>query len=217
MDAVPCLAVDDGVVLAGVAFALVDRLADLGAIVQHPVEILLVDPVVARGSDAALRHLPRQFRARSDLEEAGEELLGRGPAPDAEEVDELDEELRAAAGAAADGGHQVFEAGQVAVVAGAQERAARDVADARRLDDDRAGLAAAVQVRLNPADFDKLGVDAGAIVKVVSGKGELMAPVAVDAGVPAGSAAIPANAPDANANQLIDASTSVTDIRVERA
>ena len=68
-----------------------------------------------------------------------------------------------------------------------------------------------------PADFDKLGVDAGAIVKVVSGKGELMAPVAVDAGVPAGSAAIPANAPDANANQLIDASTSVTDIRVERA
>ena len=31
------------------------------------------------------------------------------------------------------------------------------------------------------------------------------------------TAAIPANAPDANANQLIDATTSVTDVRVERA
>ena len=54
-----------------------------------------------------------------------------------------------------------------------------------------AGLAAAVQVRLNPADFDKLGVEPGAIVKVLSGKGELMAPVAIDVGVPVGSAAIP--------------------------
>jgi len=80
-----------------------------------------------------------------------------------------------------------------------------------------AGLPAAVQVRLNPVDFDKLGVEAGTIVKIVSGRGQLLAPVAADAGVPAGSAAVPANAPDANANQLIDASTAVTDVRVERA
>ena len=80
-----------------------------------------------------------------------------------------------------------------------------------------AGLPAAVQVRLNPVDFDKLGIEAGTLVKVVSGRGELMAPVAADAGVPAGSAAVPANAPDANANRLIDVSTSVTDVRVERA
>ena len=80
-----------------------------------------------------------------------------------------------------------------------------------------AGLPAAVQVRLNPVDFDKLGIDAGTLVKVVSGRGELMAPAVADGGVPAGSAAIPANAPDANANRLIDASASVTDVRVERA
>lgn len=80
-----------------------------------------------------------------------------------------------------------------------------------------AGLAAAVQVRLNPSDFAKLGIDSGTIVKVVSGKGELMAPVSVDAGVPAGSAVIPTNAPDANANRLIDVTNSVTDVRVERA
>ena len=44
-----------------------------------------------------------------------------------------------------------------------------------------------------------------------------VAPVAADAGVPAGSAAIPANAPGCNANALIDATSSVTDVRVERA
>ena len=58
MDTVPCLAVDDRVVLAGVAFALVDRLADIGAIVQHAVEVLLVDAVAARRADAAGRRIP---------------------------------------------------------------------------------------------------------------------------------------------------------------
>ena len=80
-----------------------------------------------------------------------------------------------------------------------------------------AGLAAAVQVRLHPSDFAKLGVEAGTLVKIVSGKGELMAPIAVDPGVPMGSAVVPANAPDANANRLIDVTTPVTDVRVERA
>ena len=73
MDAVPRLAVDDRVVLAGIAVALVHRLADVGAVVQHPVEVLLVDPVAARRADAPLADLPRQFRARPDLEEAGED------------------------------------------------------------------------------------------------------------------------------------------------
>ena len=54
-------------------------------------------------------------------------------------------------------------------------------------------------------------------MKVVSGSGELMAPLSADAGVPVGTAAIPANAPGSNANTLIDASASVTDVRVERA
>ena len=80
-----------------------------------------------------------------------------------------------------------------------------------------AGLAASVKVTLNPADFEKLGLDAGTVVKVISGRGELMAPLAADFGVPAGSAMIPANAPGSNANTLIDASASVTDVRVERA
>ena len=80
-----------------------------------------------------------------------------------------------------------------------------------------AGLAAAATVRLNPVDFDKLGLEAGTDVKVVSGQGELRAPLAVDPGVPAGSAVVPANAPGNGANILIDASAPVTDVRVERA
>ncbi len=79
------------------------------------------------------------------------------------------------------------------------------------------GLARSVELRLNPVDFDKLGVKSGNVVKLISAKGELLAPVVADSGVPEGSAAIPANAPDANANRLIDASQPVTDVRVERS
>jgi hypothetical protein len=57
----------------GIAFALVDRLADIGAVVQHPVEVLLVDPVAARCADTALGHLARQFGCRADLQEPGED------------------------------------------------------------------------------------------------------------------------------------------------
>ncbi|MEM8708025.1 MAG: molybdopterin-dependent oxidoreductase, partial [Actinomycetota bacterium] len=80
-----------------------------------------------------------------------------------------------------------------------------------------AGLAGSVKVALNPADFEKLGIEAGTVVKVVSGRGELMAPLAVDFGVPVGTAMVPANAPGSNANTLIDATALVTDVRVERA
>ena len=58
----------------------------------------------------------------------------------------------------------------------------------------------------------RLGLDAGTVVKVIRVE-ELMAPLAADFGVPAGSAMIPANAPGSNANTLIDASASVTDVR----
>ncbi len=63
LDAVPRPAIDDRFVLAGIALALVHRLSDVGAIVQHPVQVLLVDPVPARRPDAALRHLTDPFRA----------------------------------------------------------------------------------------------------------------------------------------------------------
>ncbi len=70
---VPCFTVDDGVMLAGIALPLVDRLADVGAVRQHPVEVLLVDPVAAWGADAAVADLARQFCGRADLQEPGED------------------------------------------------------------------------------------------------------------------------------------------------
>ncbi len=80
-----------------------------------------------------------------------------------------------------------------------------------------AGLAGSIELRLSPTDFDKLGVDNGSMVKLVSGRGELSVPAVADPGVPAGSAVVPYLAPGSGANQLIDSSAAVTDVRVERA
>ena len=73
MNLVPDIAVDDRVMLAGVAVALVDRLAEVGAVREQPVEILLVDPVAAWRREAACVDLACEDRAGSDLEEAGED------------------------------------------------------------------------------------------------------------------------------------------------
>ncbi len=77
-----------------------------------------------------------------DGQEFGDIAPGVGAAPDRQEIDELDEELGAAAALAPHRLDDAGEAGQEAVVADAQQRAARHVADARRLDHDRARLAA---------------------------------------------------------------------------
>jgi len=79
------------------------------------------------------------------------------------------------------------------------------------------GLAQSVALRLNPADFDKIGVERGTVVRAESAVGKLLIPVEPDPGVPAGSAVLPWAAPGSPANTLIDASSTVTDVRVERA
>jgi len=79
------------------------------------------------------------------------------------------------------------------------------------------GLARSVALRLNPADFDKIGVDRGTVVRAESAVGKLLIAVEPDPGVPAGSAALPWLAHGAPANTLIDASSTVTEVRVERA
>ncbi len=77
VDAIPDIPVDDGVVLARIAVALVDRLTDIGPVVQQAIQVLLVDPVTARRADTAFRDLAGQFRARADLEKAREDPAGR--------------------------------------------------------------------------------------------------------------------------------------------
>src|SRR5262249_32527357 len=74
------------------------------------------------------------------LEVATEESLGLRTAPDRDEVEDLYEEPRPASAVLA---HRVDERpkpGHEAIVANAQERPARDVADAGRLDDEHTGL-----------------------------------------------------------------------------
>ena len=46
--------------LAGIAGSLVDRLANVDPIVQHPVDELLVDAVTPAGGDASFGQFPRQ-------------------------------------------------------------------------------------------------------------------------------------------------------------
>ncbi len=79
------------------------------------------------------------------------------------------------------------------------------------------GLARSITVRLSPPDFDKIGVARGTVVKVESAGGQLLIPVEPDPGVPEGTAVLPWAAPGSPTNTLIDASATVTDVRVERA
>ena len=78
------------------------------------------------------------------------------------------------------------------------------------------GLASSVALRLNPVDFDKVGVQEGTVVRVESAKGHLDMPVKIDAGVPVGSADVPWRTLGADCRPLIDAAAAVTDVRVER-
>jgi len=78
-----------------------------------------------------------------------------------------------------------------------------------------ANLAAPAVMRVNPLDFERLGVGAGEDVKVSSARGSMTIRVEVDEAVPRGSATVAFNHDGLNASDLIDASSPVTDIRVE--
>ena len=78
------------------------------------------------------------------------------------------------------------------------------------------GHAAPLELRLNPVDFDKIGVQTDTVVRVESARGQLDMPVQVDAGVPVGSAAVSWRTSGADCRPLIDVSAMVTDVRVER-
>ena len=79
-----------------------------------------------------------------------------------------------------------------------------------------ADLAEPATLRLNPTDFDKLGISTGDDVRVTSSRGHMTLPVRPDPTVPHSYAGLYANAPGARANALIDGSAPVTDVRVER-
>ena len=67
----------------------------------------------------------------------------------------------------------------------------------------------------NPADLQRLGVGSGTRVKVTSSRGSIQAPVEPDASVPEGTAVLLWNQGDPSPTALVDAETSVTEVRVE--
>ncbi|MGH9273784.1 MAG: NADH-quinone oxidoreductase subunit NuoG, partial [Acidimicrobiales bacterium] len=80
-----------------------------------------------------------------------------------------------------------------------------------------AGLGTDNAVRLHPHDFDRLGIESGAIVTITASSGSIKLPAVPDGGVPKGSAAVLVNQAGPVVGTLIDASAPVTDVRVERA
>jgi NADH-quinone oxidoreductase subunit G len=73
-------------------------------------------------------------------------------------------------------------------------------------------LAPAPVLSVNPGDLDRLGVQSGGNVRVTSSRTTLELPVTADAAVPRGVAR---QARAGRAADLVDASSSVTDVRVE--
>ena len=108
---------------------------------QQPSADVVVRPSASRVRRGRLQR-PAYAGAMSvgDLQVAAEERLARRPPADGQEVDDLDEQLRPSAAGSPHGVDERAQARDEAVVTDAQQRSARDVADAGRLDDDRAGL-----------------------------------------------------------------------------
>ena len=78
-----------------------------------------------------------------------------------------------------------------------------------------AGLTPGAALRVNPADLDRLGLTSGARVRVTSSRTSLVLVAEADLGVPRGTAALSFNQPGQGAADLIDATSAVTDVRVE--
>jgi NADH-quinone oxidoreductase subunit G len=78
-----------------------------------------------------------------------------------------------------------------------------------------AGLAAGPSVAANPTDLDRLGVGPDDRVKLSSSRGSLTVTVTPDATVPVGTVTMAVGQGDPSPSTLIDATTAVTEIRVE--
>jgi predicted molibdopterin-dependent oxidoreductase YjgC len=70
-------------------------------------------------------------------------------------------------------------------------------------------------LHVNPQESLRLGVEPGTEVKVTSTRGSLVVAIEADAGVPEGTARLDFSADGSGAAELIDATTAVTDLRVE--
>ena len=78
-----------------------------------------------------------------------------------------------------------------------------------------AGLHPDLRLRVNPYDLDRLGLRTGGRVRTISPRASMVLDVVADSGVPRGSASMTFNLPGEGAADLIDATSPVTDVRLE--
>ena len=80
-----------------------------------------------------------------------------------------------------------------------------------------AGLVSPMSVRIHPSELERIGVDPGNVVRIISARTTVTLPVTGDAGLPRGALAMTFNVGTPGAADLIDATAGVTEVRVESA
>ncbi len=79
-----------------------------------------------------------------------------------------------------------------------------------------APLATRCTAHMNPLDLDALGVAEGQEVRIVGSRGAVVVAVTPDERVARGSVRLPFNVPGTSAAEIVDLTSPVTDVRVER-
>ena len=79
-----------------------------------------------------------------------------------------------------------------------------------------APLATPCTAHMNPLDLDSLGVAEGQEVRIVGSRGAVVVAVTLDERVARGSVRLPFNVPGTSAAEIVDLTSPVTDVRVER-
>jgi NADH-quinone oxidoreductase subunit G len=181
--------------------------------------IIAADLATALGADLGLTSLDaiRAEISRLAPAYAGIDAALAGPAAGDGVVVPLD-------GAAPGGQLLAFEPQTAAAELAALDRYSLRLVSSRKLYDEGvlthhapslAGLAPGTILRVNPYDFDRLGVAQGTEVRLHSSRADLRVEISSDPGVPRGSAAVYFNQPGLAAAELIDSAERVTDVRVE--
>jgi NADH-quinone oxidoreductase subunit G len=77
-------------------------------------------------------------------------------------------------------------------------------------------LAPGAAVHVHPLDLDVIGVAEGSDVKVVSAKASTVLPIRADASIPRGVAWSAFNQGGGTIEDIVDARSATTDVRIER-
>jgi NADH-quinone oxidoreductase subunit G len=181
--------------------ALVDLATDAGAGVEQPVPAP-IDPMADPGIGSVETHGVPVTAVAVDEEEAAPVELDTAARPPM---------LRFGAGEAV-GRVPILDSYSLRLVA---TRTLWDNGTLVQHSPSLASLPPPLRLRVNPYDLDRLGVRSGGQVRVISPRTSMVLDVLADTGVPRGSASLVFNLPRDGAADLMDATSPVTDVRIE--